>query len=268
MLQRGMSKDQMTEEKIKLRNNELGHWISGYIGYPDVSGEYPAVIFVHGYRSSKETSKSKTLIEKLPEKNMVFITIDLSGCGESDGEFADSTITKYISDVKAAINFAATLPHVNANRIALIGSSLGGMVAIHSAVNDPRVKAAVLISPVSDFKNLEMFKNRETMEMWRIEGMQETSNSRGEKFTIKYGFYQDGITHDTYSAANQLNFPVLVIHGNKDESVPIGQSKELMKHLKQGSVEVVDGADHRYTQLSNFTKMIGLTMHFLEDKIR
>ena len=75
----------MTQEMVEFRNEELGYRLSGTVKYPDVGGEYPAVIFVHGFRSSQESSKAKALFEKLAEKNIVFLAFDLSGCGESEG---------------------------------------------------------------------------------------------------------------------------------------------------------------------------------------
>ena len=162
----------------------------------------------------------------------------------------------------------ATLPQVNSSRMGLIGSSLGGMVSIIATEVDPRIKALVLVSPLSDFKASKGTQNREDLEMWRIEGIKETVNAKGRKFLMKYAFYVDGMKYDTYAYANKINCPVLVIHGDKDESVDISQSQELMKHLKQGNLQVIAGADHRYSQLSLFTHMIDLTVKFLEEKLR
>lgn len=258
----------MSQEKVRIRNNEMGYWLSGIVSSPDEPGNYPAVVYVHGFKSSKESRKAQVFLEQMPGKGMVFLAVDLSGCGESNGDFADSTVTKYAEDVRSAINFAATIPNVDTKRIALAGSSLGGMVSIVAAAEDPRIKAMVLFSPVSDFKQLADFSDRDEMDTWRIEGLKEAFDQKGEKFAIKYGFYTDGIKHNVYAEAEKISCPVLIIHGDKDEDVGISQSYELIHHLGKQKMEVIAGADHHYSSIPHFTKAINLAMDFLEDNLR
>ena len=73
---------------------------------------------------------------------------DFSGCGESDGDYADITVTKQQSEVQAVLNCVWMLPEVDANNISLIGHSLGGAVASLTAAKDRQIRKLILWSPV------------------------------------------------------------------------------------------------------------------------
>ena len=254
----------MTHEKVDFKNDD-GQQLVGVVSSPDMPGKYPAVIFLHGFMSSKESGKAKELADMLPDKNMVFFTFDFRGCGESEGEFADITVSRYLDDARSALNFLATLPFVDPNRIALIGSSLGGMVALLLAA-DPRIKATVLLAPVSNFRQSNFFQDPAELEQWRLDGVKSEFNAAGKEFQIKYAYYTDGIQYDIYAEAARITCPTLIIHGDKDARVPLTQSRELIKHLR-AALHVIAGGNHRFTKPMHFKEMIDTTIAFLGEKL-
>jgi alpha/beta superfamily hydrolase len=70
--------------------------------------------------------------------------IGFRGSGESEGQWEDTTYTGQIADALAAIDYLATLPEIDLQRLAVLGFSQGGLVAAETAARDNRVKSVVL----------------------------------------------------------------------------------------------------------------------------
>jgi pimeloyl-ACP methyl ester carboxylesterase len=251
------------EKKVFFKNSK-GQKLAGILHLPDKEGKFPAIVRLHGYRSRKEGSTSTAFIEEF-KNNYIYLRFDFFAHGESQGEFVDLTPSEEFDDAKAAIDFVMALEQCN-GKIGLIGSSLGGMVAIYTTANDPRVKAAVFGAPVSDFK--ECFSRKEDIELWKKQGWIYTFNYAGKKFKIGYDFFEDGCKYDLYQEAEKINVPVLVIQGDKDSSIPLEHTQELMKHLKNAKLELVEGAEHQWSaQPEHFKIFIQKSAEFLKQNL-
>jgi len=68
---------------------------------------------------------------------------------------------------------------------------------------------------------------------------------------------------ELYKIAEGIKIPTLIVHGNKDESVPIEKSKKLTNLIKNSKLEIVKGADHNYSNPEHFEKMIKLISEFI-----
>jgi len=95
------------------------------------SGSSPALVFVHGWRSSQQSYVGRA--ESLAEEGFIGLTFDLHGHGESetDGSVLDSTRTEdFLADVVAAYDFLVLQDDVDANRIGVVGASLGAYLGV------------------------------------------------------------------------------------------------------------------------------------------
>ena len=110
----------------------------------------PLIVLLHGFVGSKvgEHRLFVKAARHFTEKGYGVFRFDFSGCGESDGDYADVTVTKQLSEVQAVLNYVSVLPEVDANNIILIGHSLGGAVASLTAAKDRRIRKLILWSPV------------------------------------------------------------------------------------------------------------------------
>ncbi|MCK4589419.1 MAG: alpha/beta hydrolase [Nanoarchaeota archaeon] len=246
-------------------DNGKGFKLAGVLSIPDKEGKFPAVIRLHGFRSGKDGSSSTVFDDKFKD-DYIYLRFDFFAHGESEGEFEDLTPTEEFDDTKAAIDFVCGLEQCN-GEVGLIGSSLGGMVAIYVTANDSRVKTAVFGAPVSDFK--ESYTEIEgDIEGWKKQGWKYTYNFEGQRFKIKYDFFEDGCKYDFYKEAEKISVPVLVIQGDLDESIPLEQSKKLMKHLKNAEFYVVKGAVHHWaTQPEHFKVFVEKTVEFFRKNL-
>ena len=76
---------------------------------------------------------------------------------------------------------------------------------------------------------------------------------------LHFAFYEDCLAFDAYKAAEHIQAPVLMVQGDRDEYVPLHQSRRLHDALKgRKRLEVLPGADHSFTEPEDFRRMIGL----------
>jgi len=147
----------------------------------DEAKQYPTVISVHPFGSCKEQTSSATYGKALAEAGYVVIAFDASFQGESGGEprFVEDP-TQRVEDVSRVIDYAVTLPYVDAEKIAGIGVCGGGGYVFNAALTEKRIKAVVGITPVNIGR---LF--REGFSMYNpigaLEGMaaQRTAEARG-----------------------------------------------------------------------------------------
>jgi uncharacterized protein len=254
----------MSKTKI-LFNNSKGQKLVGDFYKPDLE-DYPIVIFVHGYTSDKSTKKGKCLGELLPKQGMGVFVIDLSGRGESEGTFEDTTITQYIDDVKCAID---TMTKYSEN-IGLMGSSLGGLVSLQEVSKDPRINALLLFSPVSVFphKSKRPEFSQEGLKDWKEIGFTFVESGRFGKLKLNYNYYEDGLKYGNYNIYKEINIPVFIIHGDADNSVLIEETKELLNYLKDAELFVLEGANHHYSDEVHFQTAMNKTVDFFVSKLK
>lgn len=171
-------------KKVSFRNSDMAWDISTLILTPpdfDEAKQYPTVISVHPFGSCKEQTSSATYGKALAEAGYVVIAFDASFQGESGGEprFVEDP-TQRVEDVSRVIDYAVTLPYVDAEKIAGIGVCGGGGYVLNAALTEKRIKAVVGITPVNIGR---LF--REGFSMYNpigaLEGMaaQRTAEARG-----------------------------------------------------------------------------------------
>jgi pimeloyl-ACP methyl ester carboxylesterase len=242
-----MFMDSMTE-KIGFENSR-NQKLVGVLHRPmGVQGNTPVVIFAHGKGTGKDGRKATELAGRMAMRGISFFRFDFTGCGESDGILEDTMVTRLNDDLKAAYNTVAKQEGIDIDRIALVGSSLGGMVSLLALSDGLPVKTAVLISPATDYK-----ENHQ-----RIRAQDAMNNE----------FYIDIWKRDFYELARRIRLPCLVIHGELDDVCFLTGSQRLIKSLPEGSrLDVIRGEGHFYKKPENFERMIDLTVDWLKHSL-
>jgi alpha/beta superfamily hydrolase len=122
--------------------------LEGMIRIPEGPGPFPLVVVCHPhplYGGSMDNNVVDAVCASLGEKEIAWLKFNFRGVGRSGGSFGNGIGEK--EDAKAAISFGEGKARVNPGRIGLCGYSFGSIVALATAVEDPRVKAVAGIAP-------------------------------------------------------------------------------------------------------------------------
>lgn len=245
-------------KKIFFKNSK-GNKLAGVLSIPDKEGKFPAVIRLHGFISNKEGT-SRVIQERLKDE-FVSLIFDYHAHGESEGKFEDFTISGALDDCQTALNHLLSLEQVDSSKIAVTGTSLGGMLALLLAARNPSIKVLSIGCPVIETK--EVFGAVHDVDLWEEQGWIDALGNEGLK--IKYKFFEDGVKYDMFKEAEKIKCPVYIILGDRDEYIPVEHLRKLMPHLKNGKLEIVPGADHNFTQ--HYEYYLTQTIRFIKENL-
>jgi pimeloyl-ACP methyl ester carboxylesterase len=166
------------------------------------------VVYLHGFASSARSGKALYLGERLREHGVAFHAPDLNL-----PDFSTLTITRMLEQTRVLLE-TATEP------VTLIGSSLGGFVAVNAAVKWPgKVEKLVLLAPALDFGD-EGLKGPGGADLgaWKQAGHLNVFHfGYGRILPVHYELYQDARRYDAMNAT--LSIPILVFQGRRDTAV-------------------------------------------------
>lgn len=136
-------------QPVKFDNNGLK--MAGNLYLPaglDKNRKYTAIIVVHPGGGVKEQTAG-LYAQKLSEAGYIALAFDASYQGESEGEprFLDDPINR-VGDIYSAVDYLATIPYVDINRIGALGICAGSGATVKAAMTERRIKALVTISGV------------------------------------------------------------------------------------------------------------------------
>ncbi|WP_151745018.1 alpha/beta hydrolase family protein [Acinetobacter calcoaceticus] len=117
--------------------------------------KYPAIIFLHGIQKDKQGAKAfvrSDLLNEYSKKNFFSFAVSMSGYGESSGK-SDFCGKASQNNLVQAINFARSQPHVDPNKVAVVGISCGASIA-NVVANSGKINALILVSGFYDFKGM------------------------------------------------------------------------------------------------------------------
>jgi uncharacterized protein len=253
--------DAGTIERVTLMSRR-GVRLAGLLQTPSGAGDLahaPVVVLCHGMESTKEGTKHQALASRLDALGYASLRFDFSYVGESEGQFEDLTIGGEVDDLAGACAF---LRARGASALAIVGSSLGGTVALLYAASDPQVRALVTIAAVSRPLGIVERLGPEVVATWRRTGYREEATGR-----LKREFLDDLARHDVLAAARVLHAATLVTHGETDDVVPVADAYALHAALPAPkSLAIRPGCDHRYSDPVHLAALLDdtiawITMH-------
>ena len=236
-----------------------GHRLCGILSEPSARGVVN--ILCHGFSSSKESKTNIRLEEILNNGQISTFRLDFFGHGESEGKFEEITISEAADDVLSAVRFLKESGYV---KIGLVGSSFGGMASLIAASKTRDILFLALKSPVSDYMGRLVARyDEKIIQSWMDKGILSVNTSGGEELRLNYSFFEDAERINVYARCEKIKIPTLIVHGSEDETVPVEQSRKASAHMKNCRIEIIQGADHRYTNPDDFEKMLDLISEFV-----
>ena len=212
------------------------------------AGRGPGVVFLGGFNSDMTGTKAEDLSAYCAAEGRAFLRFDYSGHGASGGRFEDGTIGRWAEDAASALDRLTEGPQV------LVGSSMGGWIALLLALRRPeRVAALVGVAAAPDFtaRIIEALP-ADAREAIAREGVWRRPSAYGDPYPITRALLEDGERHMLLRNGRPLpiSAPVRLLHGQRDPDVPWELSLRVAEAVAGDDVRVVlvkDG-DHRLSR--------------------
>ncbi|HBG81890.1 TPA: hypothetical protein DDW69_03550 [candidate division CPR2 bacterium] len=227
----------MQEQKVTI-TNKYGEKLVGLKTIPnEVKDKYPTVVLVHGFNIDKrEGGLFDRAANYLADKGFLVYRFDFSGCGESDGDFSDTTLTKMAEELGSILQFVKLDKDIDGNRIGIWAQSYGVCVAL---ALKPDVTAMVLASSNAHPKNLA-----ERMHVFDPDGISYKKRSSGSITFLKSGYWDDLDKYDLVKNVSEINAPILLIHGTKDDKLAVSETEELYESANDPKRKVILKMEH------------------------
>jgi pimeloyl-ACP methyl ester carboxylesterase len=214
------------------------------IAFRRVAGKGPTLVFLPGYMSDMQGGKAQALEAWAVKQGHAILRLDYSGCGESEGDFKDGTLSRWRDDVLLAIELLVRGP------VVLVGSSMGGwlMLMVGEALGSD-LAGMVGIAAAPDFTRWG-FTDEQRIAIYR-DGVVYEDNPYGPEPTPTWrGLFEDGVAHELLDRQIAIHCPVRLLHGQADADVPWEVSVKLAAALRSNDVRVtlVKDGDHRLSR--------------------
>lgn len=214
------------------------------IAFRHLPGHGPTLVFLPGYMSDMAGSKATALSAWAREEGRACLLLDYSGCGESGGDFADGTLSRWRDEVVAVVEANVEGP------VALIGSSMGGwlMLLVAEALTN-RVTGLVGIAAAPDFTQWG-FAAEMRARLVAGETIYQDNPYGPEPTPTHPGLFADGEANLRLDREIEIDCPVRLIHGQRDQDVPPEISLHLAAALRSDDIQVtlVKDGDHRLSR--------------------
>jgi pimeloyl-ACP methyl ester carboxylesterase len=201
--------------------------------HPAAPGAKEIVVIGHGVTGHKDRPFLVALAEGLARAGIPALRISWSGNGGSEGRFADSTITKEVSDL------GAVLDALDGYTVTYAGHSMGGAVGVLRAGTDRRIRRLISLAGMVHVRAFaerhfgSLTPGRDLM--W------------GKPGCLLSAAYVDDLRRIDSVAGNagQITVPWLFVHGNTDTIVPIDDSRDAFARAGgPKELVVLEGCDH------------------------
>lgn len=224
-------------------------------------GKAPGLVWLGGFKSDMKGTKAEALDQWAASSGHAFTRHDYSGHGESGGDFAEGTVSRWLAESLAVFRRFTEGPQI------LVGSSMGGWIALRmvqellKAGEGSRAGALLLIAPAPDFTSdliepqLEPAHRRELAE----KGYMERPSDYGEEpYVYTRALIEDGRRNRVLEGIIETHCPVHILQGMRDPDVPYQHALKLVDHLPADDVtlSLIRDGDHRLSRPQDLDMLV------------
>ncbi|MBT9393847.1 dienelactone hydrolase family protein [Hymenobacter sp. NST-14] len=226
----------------------------------------PVVVFVHGFKGFKDWGHFNLLADWFARRGFVFVKLNLShnglvvgGTGDLEDleAFGQNNFSLELDDIGILLD-ALHAPgqtgipaaELDVARLGLVGHSRGGGLVLLKTAEDPRVRAVVTWAAISD---VNPGWPEALMQLWQQQGVFHVENSRtGQQLPLYFQIVEDyhqhrlrlDIRHNLRRKLKER--PLLIIHGDQDETVPLNRAHQLKEWQPAAELLVLPGVTHNF----------------------
>ena len=212
-----------------------------YLKHTQKNSDY--IVFLHGFKSDLEGKKPQTFLNFSKKNKLGFLALEYSGHGKSSGKFINGNISKWTYETNLLIKKI-----VKKNKIILIGSSMGAWISLNQFnFYKKQIKGFLGIGSAPEFLEGLMWNKFSLNQKKEVKKNGIIQLKHGDyEYPITYQLIKDGRKNKVFNKKiyNYLN--VTMVHGSKDNSVPIIYSKKVLKIFKNAKKKlvIVKNGDH------------------------
>jgi pimeloyl-ACP methyl ester carboxylesterase len=208
------------------------------------------VLYLHGFASSPKSSKASFFATKFAARGIAVESPDLN-----EPDFSTLTVTRMLGQVSDCID-SGTDP------VVLVGSSLGGFVAVHAAQQHPtRITRVVLLAPALQFGAIRMQELGVEVDAWKASNRIDVFHyGYGRVMPVHYELYEDARRYDAWNA--QLLQPTQVFQGRRDTAVDPVAVEEWCRsrpnvelHMVEDDHQLLESREFIWTQVRRFLEL-------------
>lgn len=249
-------------EQLLHFNNSLGEKLTGTLHVPIKPSSY-AVVLGHCFTCTRHTAILRHICSELTAEGFMALRFDFSGNGQSEGNFEESTYSKQISEMETAI---ALLSEKGAFWIGLGGHSLGAVIALVTAAQQPKVQAVcTLAGRLSGLNAMHFLSLNQRIELKNTGKVK--FSSRGRALQLSDDFFADAENYHLPEVVAALRIPLLVVHGDSDEIVPVQEAYRAHEvNSANTKLAVIPQADHMFSRPEHRQQVSKLVVEWFKEQ--
>jgi len=224
----------------------------------------PVILFVHGFKGFKDWGHFPLLPDFFADQGFVFVKLNLShnglvvgGSGDLEDleAFGQNNFSIELDDIGQVIDALGTpdrspvpAAEMDPDRLFLIGHSRGGGLVLLKAAEDARVRALATWAGIAD---VDQRWPQPVLDEWQRSGVLHVPNSRtGQELPLHFQIVEDYQANrerlDIALNVRRLRQPLLLVHGNQDETVPLAAVHALHQLKPEAELLIVSDATHMF----------------------
>ena len=215
----------------------------------------PFIVFLHGFKSDLEGEKPRSLLKFCNSKKIGFLGLEYSGHGKSSGEFTKGNISKWSYQTSYIIKKI-----LKKRKFILVGSSMGSWISIKQfQIFNKQIIGFLGIGSAPEFLELLMWKKFSKKIKREIIKKKIYNLKYGNyEYPITYQLIKDGRKNKVLNKKIKNKLIVTMIHGSKDEVVPVSFSRKVLKIFKNSRKKllIIKNGDHSLSSKRNLKKIM------------
>ena len=225
---------------------------------PDGPEKCPLVIVLHGFTGHMEERHIIAVSEAVNALGFASLRVELYGHGLSGGKFEDHHLFKWLNNVLAVVNYAKSLDFVT--DLCLCGHSQGGLTTMLAAGMMPETFKAIL--PLSPALAILRGARQGRMLGMEFDPMRIPEAFEFDGRTLRGDYVRVAQMLSVDDAIRRYRGPVLLVHGDADETVPLADTVEAAKRYENARLAVIPGDTHCYD--CHLDAVVAAVKEFLE----
>ena len=240
---------------IKISNTKKLRYIDNYFK------KELYIIFLPGFMSDIDGKKPQAFKKYAVKNKLGFLAIEYSGHGKSSGKFTKGNITKWSNDAKNSIKKI-----VKKNKFILVGSSMGAWISLNQfKYFENQIVGFVGIGSAPEFLDRLMWKKFTNKIKKEIVSKGISIITHGDskfnqqnQYPITYQLIKDGRKNKILSKKIRSRIKVTMVHGSKDEVVPVSFSRKVLSVFPNAKkrLVIIKNGDHSLSNQTPLKKII------------